>query len=125
MHKEPFNPCPVCHKSDINHLLHTRDFSLTNESFDVIECANCTLRYTFPIPTVDQIAPYYNFPDYISHTDTKSGWMNQLYHLVRKRTLDQKSSWVQSLFTGYKGKLLEVGAGTGAFANSMKEKIGK
>ena len=122
MHKEPFNPCPVCHKSDINHLLHTRDFSLTNESFDVIECANCTLRYTFPIPTVDQIAPYYNFPDYISHSDTKSGWMNQLYHAVRKRTLDQKSSWVQSLFTGYKGKLLEVGAGTGAFANSMKEK---
>jgi 2-polyprenyl-3-methyl-5-hydroxy-6-metoxy-1,4-benzoquinol methylase len=29
---------------------------------------------------------------------------------------------VQSLFTGYKGKLLEVGAGTGAFAHCMKEK---
>ncbi len=122
MHKEPFNPCPVCQKSDINFLLHTKDFSLTNESFDVIECANCTLRFTSPIPSIDQIAPYYNFPDYISHTDTKSGWMNRLYHAVRKKTLDQKSSWVQSLFTGYKGKLLEVGAGTGAFANSMQEK---
>jgi 2-polyprenyl-3-methyl-5-hydroxy-6-metoxy-1,4-benzoquinol methylase len=48
--------------------------------------------------------------------------MNKLYHAVRNRTLDQKSSWVQSLFTGYKGKLLEVGAGTGAFAHCMKEK---
>jgi 2-polyprenyl-3-methyl-5-hydroxy-6-metoxy-1,4-benzoquinol methylase len=48
--------------------------------------------------------------------------MNKMYHAVRNRTLDQKSCWVQSLFTGYKGKLLEVGAGTGAFAHCMKEK---
>ena len=122
MNKEPFNPCPICNKSDINNLLHTRDYSLTNESFDIIECANCSLRYTFPIPSAEDIAPYYNFPEYISHTDTKTGWMNQLYHAVRKRTLDQKSSWVQSLFTGYKGKLLEIGAGTGAFANTMQQK---
>lgn len=122
MNKEPFSPCPICNKSDIDNLLHTKDYSLTRESFDIIECANCSLKYTFPIPPADQIAPYYNFPDYISHTDTKTGWMNQLYHAVRKRTLDQKSSWVQSLFTGYKGKLLEIGAGTGAFANAMHEK---
>lgn len=122
MNKEPFNPCPICNKNEINNLLHTRDYSLTNESFDIIECANCSLRYTFPIPSSDNIAPYYNFPEYISHTDTKSGWMNQIYHAVRKRTLEQKSSWVQSLFTGYKGKLLEIGAGTGAFAHSMIEK---
>ncbi len=122
MHKESFNPCPICNKTDIAHLLHTKDYSLTNESFEIIECAHCTLRYTFPIPSIDQITPYYNFPDYISHTDTTSGWMNKLYHVVRNRTLDQKSNWVQSLFTGYKGKLLEVGAGTGAFAHCMKEK---
>jgi len=122
MHKEPFNPCPICNKTDIANLLHTKDYSLTNESFEIIECAHCTLRYTFPIPSIEQIAPYYNFPDYISHTDTTSGWMNKLYHAVRNRTLDHKSSWVQSLFTGYKGKLLEVGAGTGAFAHCMKEK---
>ena len=122
MNKEPFSPCPICNKSDIDNLLHTKDYSLTRESFDIIECANCSLKYTFPIPPADQIAPYYNFPDYISHSDTKTGWMNQLYHAVRKRTLDQKSSWVQSLFTGYKGKLLEIGAGTGAFANAMHEK---
>lgn len=122
MHKEPFNPCPICNKIDFANLLHTKDYSLTNESFEIIECAHCTLRYTFPIPSIDQIAPYYNFPEYISHTDTTSGWMNKMYHAVRNRTLDQKSSWVQSLFTGYKGKLLEVGAGTGAFAHCMKEK---
>lgn len=122
MHKEPFNSCPICNHIDIANVIHTKDYSLTNESFDIIECAQCSLRYTFPIPSFENIAPYYNFSDYISHTDTKDGWMNQLYHIVRNRTLHQKSSWVQSLFTGFKGKLLEVGAGTGAFANCMKEK---
>jgi 2-polyprenyl-3-methyl-5-hydroxy-6-metoxy-1,4-benzoquinol methylase len=48
--------------------------------------------------------------------------MNALYHKVRQRTLKQKTDWVQSLFTGYKGALLEVGAGTGAFANAMSKK---
>lgn len=122
MNHTPFTPCPICANSDISTLMHTRDFSLTQESFDVIECANCTLKYTFPIPAIDKIAPYYNFTEYISHTDVKSGWMNQLYHYVRNKTLIQKSNWVQSLFTGHKGKLLEVGAGTGAFANVMIQK---
>ncbi|MGI9138629.1 MAG: class I SAM-dependent methyltransferase, partial [Sediminibacterium sp.] len=34
----------------------------------------------------------------------------------------QKTDWVQTLFTGYKGSLLEVGAGTGAFADAMTNK---
>ena len=48
--------------------------------------------------------------------------MNKLYHKVKSRTLLQKTNWVQSLFTGHKGNILEIGAGTGAFANSMKNK---
>jgi len=48
--------------------------------------------------------------------------VNQIYHKVRNHTLTQKTNWVQSLFTGHKGQLLEVGAGTGAFAHSMFKK---
>jgi 2-polyprenyl-3-methyl-5-hydroxy-6-metoxy-1,4-benzoquinol methylase len=114
--------CPVCGNNSLNEIMECVDHSLTQENFDIIECPVCTLRVTFPIPPVDKIAPYYNFTDYISHTDINEGWMNQLYHKVRKRTLAQKTNWIQSLFTGFKGNLLEIGAGTGAFANAMKEK---
>lgn len=117
-----YSPCPVCNKEDVSSYIHSKDFSLTKDNFDIIECAFCTLKYTHPIPSKDQIAPYYDFPEYISHTDVKKGWMNQLYHRVRKYTLQQKTNWVQGLFTGHKGQLLEVGAGTGAFAHAMKEK---
>lgn len=120
--KQPFAPCPVCNAKDITFLIQVKDYSLTQESFQVIECEKCNLKYTDPIPSEDEIAPYYNFPSYISHTDTKVGWMNQLYHRVRVYTLANKTSWIQSLFTGHKGTLLEVGAGTGAFANAMQLK---
>jgi len=117
-----FSPCPICNKEDIASLLHTKDYSLTGEDFQIIQCANCTLEYTDPAPSKEAIAPYYNFPSYISHTDTKEGLVNKMYHKVRNHTLTQKTNWVQSLFTGHKGHLLEVGAGTGAFADSMSKK---
>jgi 2-polyprenyl-3-methyl-5-hydroxy-6-metoxy-1,4-benzoquinol methylase len=120
-HKK-FSACPICNKEDIASLLHTKDYSLTGEDFQIIQCANCTLEYTDPAPSKEAIAPYYNFPSYISHTDTKEGLVNQIYHKVRNHTLTQKTNWVQSLFTGHKGQLLEVGAGTGAFAHSMLNK---
>ena len=120
-HKQ-FSACPICNKEDISNLLHTKDYSLTGEDFQIIQCANCTLEYTDPAPSKEAITPYYNFPSYISHTDTKEGLVNQIYHKVRNHTLTQKTNWVQSLFTGHKGQLLEVGAGTGAFAHSMLKK---
>jgi 2-polyprenyl-3-methyl-5-hydroxy-6-metoxy-1,4-benzoquinol methylase len=122
LENKQFSPCPICNKEDIYTLLHTKDYSLTGEDFHIIQCANCTLEYTDPAPSKDNIAPYYNFPSYISHTDTKEGLVNQIYHKVRNHTLTQKTNWVQSLFTGHKGQLLEVGAGTGAFAHSMLKK---
>jgi len=120
--KEPFSPCPVCNTSAISFLIHGKDYSLTNDLFDIIQCEKCSLKFTHPIPDKENIAPYYDFPAYISHTDIKEGWMNQLYHKVRRHTLLQKTKWVQSLFTGHKGTLLEVGAGTGAFADAMIHK---
>ncbi|TRZ83164.1 MAG: class I SAM-dependent methyltransferase [Sediminibacterium sp.] len=117
-----FSPCPICNKEDISTLLYTKDYSLTGEDFQIIQCSHCTLEYTDPAPSKEAITPYYNFPSYISHTDSKEGLVNQIYHKVRNITLTQKTNWVQSLFTGHKGQLLEVGAGTGAFAHSMSKK---
>jgi 2-polyprenyl-3-methyl-5-hydroxy-6-metoxy-1,4-benzoquinol methylase len=120
--EQPFPPCPVCNKAVISFSIHSKDYSLTANDFDIIECKNCSLRYTFPMPSKEAIGPYYDFPEYISHTDVKVGWMNKIYHKVRTFTLHEKTKWIQSLFTGHKGQILELGAGTGAFAHAMKIK---
>ncbi len=117
--------CPVCNHNNSQLALESQDFSLTKQSFSILHCTNCTVRFTTPLPSQDEIGQYYKFNDYISHTDTKEGWMNRLYHFVRTRTLLQKTKWVQSLFTGHKGHLLDIGAGTGAFAHAMHQKAWK
>lgn len=114
--------CPICNNTDNRLKLHCKDHSLTKENFDLFECDTCHLIFTVPMPSFENIAPYYNFPNYISHTDIKKGLMNHLYHKVRNYTVKIKTSWIQSLFSNYKGTLLEIGAGTGTFANAMHNK---
>ena len=117
--------CPVCNHSNVKIAIESQDFSLTQTPFSILHCIHCSFRFTSPVPNQDEIGQYYKFNDYISHTDTKEGWMNQLYHFVRTKTLADKTKWVQSLFTGYKGHILDIGAGTGAFAHAMQEKAWK
>ena len=117
--------CPVCNNSNTHIALESQDFSLTQASFSVVQCSKCSFRFTSPIPSQDEIGAFYKFTEYISHTDTKEGWMNRLYHFVRNRTLTQKTNWIQSLFTGHKGHILDIGAGTGAFAHAMHQKAWK
>jgi 2-polyprenyl-3-methyl-5-hydroxy-6-metoxy-1,4-benzoquinol methylase len=114
--------CPICNHTDTHQVLESQDYSLTQESFSIYQCSTCNFRFTASIPTQEVISKYYKFVEYISHTDVKNGWMNRLYHLVRTKTLAQKTNWIQSLFTGHKGHLLDIGAGTGAFVHSMFQK---
>ncbi len=114
--------CPVCNHSKPQIAIESQDFSLTQESFTILHCSHCSVRFTSPLPSQEAIGTYYKFIEYISHTDVKEGWMNRLYHTVRTKTLAQKTKWVQSLFTGHKGHLLDIGAGTGAFVHAMKQK---
>lgn len=113
--------CPICnHNAQL--AIESQDFSLTKELFSIFHCPNCALRFTHSAPNQTEILKYYKFIEYISHTDVKEGWFNQLYHAVRMKTLTQKTKWIQSLFTGHKGHLLDIGAGTGAFVNAMQLK---
>ena len=77
--------------------------------------------FTQDVPGQDSIGAYYKSEKYISHTDTNQGLVNNLYHQVRKRTLRQKQQLVQKVTGLNHGRLLEIGAGTGAFANQMKQ----
>jgi 2-polyprenyl-3-methyl-5-hydroxy-6-metoxy-1,4-benzoquinol methylase len=68
-----------------------------------------------------EIAPFYKSEEYISHTDTSRGLINRLYQSVRKRTVRQKRKLIERITETTKGKLLDVGSGTGFFAAEMKK----
>ncbi len=111
--------CPVCASSHLQRKLLVTDFTVSKEQFEIWECGNCTLRFTQAVPSVEKIGHYYKSDDYVSHTNTKKGLINQLYHVVRKRTLRQKLKMIQRFCGLQTGNILDLGAGTGAFVNIM------
>jgi len=67
-----------------------------------------------------EIGKYYETPDYISHSNTRKGLMNSLYHVVRRIMLARKASLVKRTAKMKVGTLLDYGTGTGFFADAMK-----
>ena len=112
--------CPACGDKNISLILSAKDHTVSNEIFEIWECKNCTLRFTQNIPGKEEIGKYYQSENYISHSDTSKGFINNLYHKVRKRTLVQKRNLVQSATLHTTGNILDVGCGTGAFLHTMK-----
>jgi len=102
-------------------VITVRDHSVSKEEFSIWQCDNCSLRFTQDVPSETEIGKYYQSENYISHTDISKGLINRIYHLVRQSTLKKKRKLVIQQ-TGLKtGKILDVGSGTGAFANEMKK----
>jgi 2-polyprenyl-3-methyl-5-hydroxy-6-metoxy-1,4-benzoquinol methylase len=115
------NTCPICGSDLIRKVLNAKDYTVSKESFDIFHCGGCSGRFTQNVPEPGQIGRYYQSQEYISHSETKKGLINRLYHSVRKITLRSKQNWVKAA-TGLKqGSLLDVGCGTGAFVHYMKQ----
>lgn len=117
-----YSHCPICNSTSINPLLTVKDYTVSNEEFVIWQCGQCTLRFTQDIPDAASIGAYYQSEDYISHTNTSKGLVNQLYQRVRKLTLEQKAKLIQQVTGLSTGALLDVGCGIGAFVHTMQQK---
>ncbi len=111
--------CPVCDSSAISHQLTAEDYTVSHQTFEIWQCADCSLRFTQGIPDAASVGDFYQSDNYISHTDTNEGIVNKLYHSVRKRTLKKKLGLVVQATGVPTGSVLDIGAGTGAFAQTM------
>ena len=115
-----YSQCPVCSSLQIKEVLVANDFTVSNEKFTVLHCFSCTHRFTQNVATQNEIGKYYASENYVSHSDTQEGIVNKLYHVIRKRTLAGKQNLLQKETGLQKGKLLDIGCGTGAFLNTMQ-----
>ncbi len=114
-----YTRCPVCSSSSLQKVFTARDHTVSQEQFEIWQCAGCCLRFTQNVPENDAIRKYYLSDNYISHSNSSKGIVNRMYKLVRYFTLVSKRKFVERITGVSKGTLLDIGAGTGAFLNEM------
>lgn len=113
--------CPLCSDPAVSYAFKAMDHTVSGEYYEVWRCANCQGMFTQDIPEESEIGRYYNSEKYISHSDTKEGLVNSLYHNVRNFTLNGKKSLIEKETGIAAGTVLDVGCGTGAFLNKMNK----
>lgn len=96
------------------HAMKVKDFSVSGEYFDLFYNVDQSILITSPQPSEDKIGRYYESENYISHTDSKKNWFEKAYQIVKYFSLKRKINLINRLQPA-KGKLLDIGAGTGGF----------
>ena len=96
-----------------------KDFSVSGESFSLLLNEEYQILKTHPQPTLDKLGSYYEFEDYISHTDGKRTLFEKMYHFIKRKAIRDKVSLINS-YQPLKGRILDIGAGTGDFLLEAK-----
>lgn len=113
------NHCPLCNSGQFNLYLTCKDYTVSKQEFPITVCKNCNFKFTNPRPAETQLGRYYESEDYISHTNQSNNFINSLYKLARLYTIQQKGKLLAKW--SKKGKLLDIGCGTGEFLAYNKQ----
>ncbi len=122
MKKLTIKACPLCGGTQLKRTLTCVDHYASGERFHLCRCEDCGFIFTQDVPVEAEIGRYYETPDYISHSDTRKGAMNSVYHWVRSYMLGHKARLVARQAHREEGRLLDIGTGTGYFADTMQRR---
>jgi 2-polyprenyl-3-methyl-5-hydroxy-6-metoxy-1,4-benzoquinol methylase len=106
--------------SNKKHFLTVKDYSVSEETFDLYHDELLDMLITHPQPSVENLGKYYESVDYISHTDSKRSLFEKAYHVVKNIALKNKLNLINSL-QPIQGSILDIGAGTGDFLAVAKQ----
>ncbi len=110
---------PVCNncKSEKFHILWKgiRNWEFP-ETFRLVKCTRCGLIFVSPRPKKDEISKFYPKKTYWN-SNAKSGFWKK-----RRESLYGKTLYKEISKRTTRGKILDIGSGTGLFLSGLKEK---
>ena len=86
------------------------------EIFRIVKCTNCGLIYVSPRPEKGNISKFYPEKTYWSSNTKSSSWKK------RRENLYGKTLYKEISKRANKGKILDIGSGTGIFLSGFKER---
>ena len=113
--------CPWCDSENNHQFLELKDYFLTQENFEILECNECKLLFTSPCPAPDKIGSYYKSEDYLSHNEEKKGLFAKIYNKVKKINIKNKFNIATNGQQPKAKSLLDIGCGVGDFLLYAKE----
>jgi len=116
---EQIKSCPVCGAEAFSQYLNCIDYTVSMDEFNIVECQQCSFRFTNPRPNAVEIIKYYQSDAYISHSNSKVGLLNNIYQSVRNYTIKKKINLINKHVS--RGTILDIGCGTGEFLYQMKK----
>lgn len=114
----PGPSCPVCHGDMYRTKFELKDYAVSRETFRIAECTACGLQRTLPVPA--NLAPYYESEAYISHSKTKKGVINKLYHIAQRFNLSYKYRFLPK--QKQPPSIVDYGCGAGDFLKYVHQK---
>ncbi len=100
--------------------LTVKDFTVSQETFGLYRDDKLDMLITFPKPDSADLPKYYQSENYISHTDRRSNWFELVYQFIKSIALKNKVKYIEKHHPK-KGKLLDIGAGTGDFLKQIQK----
>ena len=114
---ERLDECPVCDGTEFSNSIICNDYTVSHESFVIVECNNCKFKFTNPRPKAEELHKFYDSEEYISHNNSSKSLLDVVYKTARKFTLKNKLNLINKYGKPTSKKLLDVGCGTGVFLN--------
>ncbi len=111
-------------ENKLNPFISCKDYTVSRETFHIVQCEACGFRFTNPRPDENEIGKYYESEEYISHSGTNRGVVNKIYSIVRNYTIKQKVKLINKQLRTPNSELrtiLDLGCGTGEFLNACKQ----
>ena len=101
-----------------NIYINVKDFSVSGESFSLLQNEEGEILKTTPTPSLEKLPSYYESDDYISHTDGQRSFFEKIYQIVKRNAIKQKVALIAKYSSNR--SVLDIGAGTGDFLVAAK-----
>ncbi|MDB2350292.1 class I SAM-dependent methyltransferase [Flavobacteriaceae bacterium] len=112
--------------SNYKHILTTKDFLVTGETFEISKNLETGILETLPKPNQPDLHKYYDSKNYISHNQKPSSFFSFCYKQVRSISTAQKikicSKQLDQKDRKKEVRVLDVGCGAGYFLIKCLEK---